>query len=903
MSNLKAFALLSVFLFTPILASPLCGQDRAVIDQGKAASVLVDNRALKGVGTGFCVHPSGLFITNSHVVEGVSIGKTLQLVLNSSLENQKTIDARLVRVDATNDLALLEATEPGEYPTLKLNGSVDLYETMTTVAFGFPFGRGLSLVKGDYPTISVNVGKVTSIRRDKEGIQLIQLDAALNPGNSGGPVISDTGEVIGVVSFGLQATGVNFAIPASKALEMLKQPVVTARVPDFKPTNYRQPQKAEVVLKTFEQPLADATVELWIKRGSSPARKFELPHVGKHRFEGMVTAEPDAGETQTVAATVVFPNGKIEADITNVKLTIQGKTVAIADIESIEFGAGEKNSTVQYPDGSTEKGLLSDLPSVTADFGSYELPIDLAKAKRLHLKKVDPSVTFSHIVVVKSGGREIYRSQQESIPSGGASASGAERAASQSPDTDFATSPKHSASRSSSSAADSAAEPVFDMPDLKPRAVEVFLGVKKLPVPGTITDATLVGGGQFLAITLGNNKKLVLVDLNRSAIAKVLPLSSDQSLVTGNMNHLFIADVARGVVERYELETFSRKNAVKQPFSGVILSLTAGYASNGPLLVRKSQGTDALSQATFTLLHPETLKEIKIEQQQTGHYSSYRDAVHVRAAANGKVFGMWCTSHSPQGIQTLVMNDTVFRTKYEHDSAGHVVPTVDGMHVTSGARGILTNELRQLNSGRRTRVPCVPTSHPRFYLSIPSDPGAQINLGSEPFKGVRPGIHEIGSEAALLDIPDLQLGTTTENASWSANDFTLDKRVYYMMSGNLLISIPFTNDHVLLQEFDLKAQLRDADIDYFFIASTAERFFVPGEAYRYQIEVETNRPKVNFELTSGPEGMQVSATGLVTWQVPDDFSERSVDMIVSVSDGETNQSFDTVTLQRRAAKE
>ena len=49
--------------------SILLAQDRAVVERGKAASVLVDNQVAKGIGTGFCIHPSGLFVTNNHVVD------------------------------------------------------------------------------------------------------------------------------------------------------------------------------------------------------------------------------------------------------------------------------------------------------------------------------------------------------------------------------------------------------------------------------------------------------------------------------------------------------------------------------------------------------------------------------------------------------------------------------------------------------------------------------------------------------------------------------------------------------------------------------------------------------------------------------------------------------------------
>ena len=122
---------------------------------GKAATALVecDLRGGKGHGSAFCIHPSGLFVTNEHVVAGST---AVRLVLDPSLKTQKVVKARVVRIDRENDLALLRAEGVEALPVLALGDGGGLEELEEVVACGFPFGRSLTVSKDDYPAVSIN---------------------------------------------------------------------------------------------------------------------------------------------------------------------------------------------------------------------------------------------------------------------------------------------------------------------------------------------------------------------------------------------------------------------------------------------------------------------------------------------------------------------------------------------------------------------------------------------------------------------------------------------------------------------------------------------------------------------------------------------------------------------------
>lgn len=851
---------------------------------GKRASALVELPDKSSYATAFCIHENGLFVTNNHVVEDLDSDDKLKLVMNANEPDEWYLDAQFVMKDATSDLAVLKAKNLQGDRTLKplvLATDPNLFETMNVMAFGFPFGKGLSLKEANYPSISVSVGKVTAIRKEKGKVELVQLDATLNPGNSGGPVLNDAGQVIGIVSFGVIASGVNFAIPVEKLIDLVNKPTIDVTVPDFA-SNLSAAKKVEVTLTTIQDQIPEPTVEFWIKRGEGKSRKFELKPSGKDRFAGSVLLlDPNESKVRKLAGRLEFPAGEINCKFNDSGIKIDGKDHSFASIESIDIDQNDSRAEVLFTNGISKKIEIAKLPIIDLDLGNYSVSIDLSKATRMQIEPDDSDATVSYIVIVKSRGKEICRETSAGEMERSTSVASAEAS---SPGTD-----------SSSSSEGAGHQGILS----QPRSNGKFQGAAKtVAMPGTITDSVVAGGGRYLLVNLGNDKKLLVFNIAKAAIEKVLPLTSEDSLIAGTSDHIVIIDRSRNIIEKYSIDGFKRISATKVPFQGVVKSMTAGFASQGPLLLDVAVGTEALSSCKLAVMDLAKLKEVAIPnpQGQSGHYSSFRDTVHVRSSANGRVFGMWATSHSPQGIQVVVVNKNSLLFKYEHDSAGHVVPSADGMHVFTGARGVFKAGLTALNTQRTAKVPCVPTTHPRFYVSLPVEPGAQVNMGSEPFKGIKAAIHEVGSEIPLANLPDLELGVSANNESWTANDFTIDKRVFANLDSNAIVSIPFSNDRIVVNPFNIMGELKKSDIDFFFIASTPPRVFSPGKTYSYQIQLETNQKGIKYELTSGPKGMEISKTGKLTWKVPSGFNDATTDVIVSVTSGETHQTFDSFTI-------
>jgi serine protease Do len=178
-----------------------------------------------GIGSGVILSPDGYILTNNHVVDG-------SMKINVTLDDHRVFPAKLIGVDKLNDLAVIKI-DAHNLPSIAWGESSELHPGQTVLAFGSPFG---------YFQFSVTRGIVSALHRPnpysddprKPG-DYIQTDAAINQGNSGGPLVNAHGELVGINTFIITAgssgfAGAGFAIPSEIARASAEQIIKTGTV-------------------------------------------------------------------------------------------------------------------------------------------------------------------------------------------------------------------------------------------------------------------------------------------------------------------------------------------------------------------------------------------------------------------------------------------------------------------------------------------------------------------------------------------------------------------------------------------------------------------------------------------------------------------------------------------------
>jgi S1-C subfamily serine protease len=173
-----------------------------------------------GVGSGVVISPDGLVLTNSHVVGGA---KAMRL----SFADGSHREARVLGDDPDTDLALLSCDLPGGTPAAALGDSKALRRGQLVVAIGNPLGFESTVTAGVVSALGRSL-RATSGRLIDD---VIQTDAALNPGNSGGPLVATTGQVVGINTAMIsQAQGICFAVASNTAVFVVSEFVAHGRV-------------------------------------------------------------------------------------------------------------------------------------------------------------------------------------------------------------------------------------------------------------------------------------------------------------------------------------------------------------------------------------------------------------------------------------------------------------------------------------------------------------------------------------------------------------------------------------------------------------------------------------------------------------------------------------------------
>jgi serine protease Do len=235
----------------------------------------IRERQVQGVGSGFVISPDGYIVTNDHVAGNAT-------VITVSFPDGSEREGRLIGSDPESDIALIKVEPEDMLPYLALAEGEEVYVGEWAIALGNPFG----LFQAAEPTVTVGV--ISAVGRDfpvQEGRvfrDMIQTDAAINRGNSGGPLVNALGEVIGVNTFIYSPSGgtvgLGFAVPSWRVRRIVEELRATGRVARPAPPGLTvRPLNARVA-RMLELDTAEGLLVMSVDPGSPAERAGVRPY-------------------------------------------------------------------------------------------------------------------------------------------------------------------------------------------------------------------------------------------------------------------------------------------------------------------------------------------------------------------------------------------------------------------------------------------------------------------------------------------------------------------------------------------------------------------------------------------------------------------------------------------------
>jgi serine protease Do len=178
---------------------------------------------VRGLGSGFIVSADGVILTNAHVVDGAD-------EVTVKLTDKREFKAKVIGADTRSDVAVIKV-EASSLPTVKIGDMAKVRVGEWVVAIGSPFGFANTVTAG---IVSAKSRENLTQDPNLDAVPFIQTDVAVNPGNSGGPLLNMHGEVIGINSQIYSRTGafagISFAIPIDYAFNVAEQIIKTGHV-------------------------------------------------------------------------------------------------------------------------------------------------------------------------------------------------------------------------------------------------------------------------------------------------------------------------------------------------------------------------------------------------------------------------------------------------------------------------------------------------------------------------------------------------------------------------------------------------------------------------------------------------------------------------------------------------
>ena len=440
-------------------------------------------------------------------------------------------------------------------------------------------------------------------------------------------------------------------------------------------------------------------------------------------------------------------------------------------------------------------------------------------------------------------------------------------------------------------------------------------------VNGKIRDVVSGGGGRYLVLLLAQPARVSVFDAQAGEVVKTIPLASENALIAAGATRFVVAYPDDRIIHQFAFSGFARVSGPSQsPIRGAVKLLSMGDDSEGPLIVgwapNGGQNLASIEPVRFTFVDLGSMKSLKVGNLSAAGFQRIASVapgggsftlhpflntqfpVHARSSSDGSLIGFWNNGWGGD-FYTLALQGDEGRSFDGTDGAGYLVPGPDNTTIFTGVRGRRTADASPIgevingnaNILGSAGIPLTfPSNDPALYLGVVFPPGPLRNETARRTHTAA-SIHQSNDGRRLLVVTGLDEMDDVDLKSVH-DQMTVDRRFRYLPAAQLLVTIPPSDDRLVLRRLDLDAATGLLGVPYLFASSPTRVEAKPGKPLVYQGKARSKGGTLTWLLEKGPDGMVIAADGKLTWPSPKIIDAgQPILAILSVSDDAGNQVF------------
>jgi hypothetical protein len=403
--------------------------------------------------------------------------------------------------------------------------------------------------------------------------------------------------------------------------------------------------------------------------------------------------------------------------------------------------------------------------------------------------------------------------------------------------------------------------PAIPPPRLVNARTEVML-------PEPFAQVRTGGGGRYLIFYLKKARKLAVFDVTEVRVVHDIDLPAEEVVYAAGLEKLMVVLPGQRLIQRWDLRTFQREKLAEVPDDRPVRLALMGCNSRGPLLLWGG--------GNILLWDVERMQPIAVNGKVLSGDPQWWFT--ARVSADGQAFVGWHGGISGQRYALMRLDGrrtTIVASPDDHTFNGHwAQPTADaGLVLRFESGAVYSGDMKVISAEWFRGAVLVPTEDPRFFLAVrqgkdgKDDVEVCTSADRQPVYAVK-GVEKMTGSSL--------------NSNWGY--VFGEPRVHYLPTANVLLTLPESNDRVVVRPLDLMESLDRSGENYLFVASVPRTRVTTGGTYVYRLDVRSKAGGVTCKLESGPPGMTLSPAGDLRWDVPARQDGKAPRVVVSVRD-------------------